>query len=728
MTATATLPDRVPPVPGPPHDSTWHRLDARAGWRAATLDGLEREPDRWALTLVRAPGVRRRLDEASGSLGGLVPPGNVALGGEGSVYLLHLERGRLLRFDGCACAFQEVPCFGGRGGGVRELLDPRGIETDLMSLYVADAGEAESGGRVVVVALPEMAIRALWTLPPDPERGRAQPWRPVAVAADGRGAIWVADPANARVHRFDRLGRLRGSVAGMGGVRHLAVDCRGRVYAVLDGETEARVIEPGGGTPGRASDPEPLRPRFPRLPFAVDRDGRMELGPLCPRGGPAWFDLSGEPATPIDPASEAQFGASGLYLSEPLDSRIHRCQWHRVVVRAEVPEGTRLSIATWSAEAPPPASEVASLPETAWATQLSVAPGKTGEWDGLVRSGPGRYLWLRLRFAGSGAATPRLHSVNVEFPRVSLRRYLPAVWSEDALSADFADRFLAVFDAGFREVERRLDTQAALYDPMSTPAAFLPWLASWIGASLGRQWPERTRREFLERAAGFYRQQGTPGGLRAQLLFFLGMEGSGERGGCPAEAPRPARCEPRPGPCGELVAERRAWEPPPLILEHYRLRRWLFLGAGRLGDDAVLWGQRIVNRSQLLAAGPAERGAQVGVTRLITTPDPLRDPFHVYAHRFTVFVPAARACTPERRRALEGVVGAAAPAHTRWHVEYVEPRFRIGFQSMIGLDSVVGQYPRGVTLGGTSLGPASVLGAGPPDAPPRPRIGSTSRL
>jgi hypothetical protein len=107
----------------------------------------------------------------------------------------------------------------------------------------------------------------------------------------------------------------------------------------------------------------------------------------------------------------------------------------------------------------------------------------------------------------------------------------------------------------------------------------------------------------------------------------------------------------------------------------------------------------------------------------------------VYAHRFTVFAPAARACTPERRRAVEGVVAAAAPAHTLWHVEWVEPRFRVGVQSMIGLDSVVGRYPRGVTLGGgaapeggTRLGPASVLGGGPPETPPRTRIGTTARL
>jgi hypothetical protein len=174
------------------------------------------------------------------------------------------------------------------------------------------------------------------------------------------------------------------------------------------------------------------------------------------------------------------------------------------------------------------------------------------------------------------------------------------------------------------------------------------------------------------------------------------------------------------------VAPPCAWEPPPLILEHFQLRRWLFLGCGRLGDDAVLWGQKIVNRSQLTSEGRAERGAQVGATRLVTTPDPLRDPFHVYAHRFSVFVPAARVRGADQRRALERLIAGETPAHAQGSVEYVEPRFRIGGLSSIGLDAVVGRYPRGVELDATRLGPASVLEGGAAAA--GPRIGASARL
>ena len=39
----------------------------------------------------------------------------------------------------------------------------------------------------------------------------------------------------------------------------------------------------------------------------------------------------------------------------------------------------------------------------------------------------------------------------------------------------------------------------------------------------------------------------------------------------------------------------------------------------------------------------------------------------------------------------------------------VKVQGRLGFQSMIGLDSVIARLPQGVTLGQTEVGPASVL-------------------
>ena len=254
----------------------------------------------------------------------------------------------------------------------------------------------------------------------------------------------------------------------------------------------------------------------------------------------------------------------------------------------------------------------------------------------------------------------------------------------------------------------------------------MTWLGAWLGLTFDRHWPESKRRRLLKQAAKLYQLRGTREGLRRQLQLFLDIEP--EQICCPEDEAKD-RCVAPPVNCAPLDQKPCAWQPPTLILEHFQLRRWLFLGAGRLGDESRLWGQRIVNRSGLGA------NAQVGHTQLKTTPDPLRDPFHFYAHKFTVFVPASYEKEEARRKSLENLLQAERPAHTQFQVEYVAPRFRIGVQAMIGLDSVVGRYPSGVTLNQTTLDRASVLSTSTRgEAAPsfvvgkQARVGTTTKL
>src|SRR5678815_2620905 len=110
----------------------------------------------------------------------------------------------------------------------------------------------------------------------------------------------------------------------------------------------------------------------------------------------------------------------------------------------------------------------------------------------MLRSPPGRYLWLRLRLTGGAAETPSIDCVRIDFPRISLRRYLPAVFGADPIAAEFTDRWLAVFDRTLRDLEATIDAEASLFDPLSAPAHpevprshdFLTFLAAWVGVAL----------------------------------------------------------------------------------------------------------------------------------------------------------------------------------------------------------------------------------------------------
>ncbi|MDM0109631.1 phage tail protein [Variovorax sp. J22R24] len=790
-------PRRFAPLPTPPHDpyslllAGWIGPQPSIGWRVQALDDVELSAASNALVLSPAPSAERRAAEPSGSLGGLRPPINVAFGPRGEVLMLDPISGELKVYDACDCGFKPLRCTvraarpapedsclnavaaAPQRVPANQLRDAQGLARCGDELFIADAGH----GRILRFGLRGWLPRGELRLPAAERAALARPWAPGSLAFDGHGRLHAADALNQRIDRFDARGRWERSFATARRVWHIAIDDRDRLHALLaDADALVASTGPGASTlwqwQGLVQPPAPELWRwdgnntptridlrsvqltgFAPLPLAVDALGRLRLP--CDRcdGGSALFDARGACVEPEQQALAPLYRRQGNYRSQPLDSAIDGCQWHRVELRGCVPPGCKVELHTFSAEIVLDDAELALLGDAAWSAPVTATGiDPNGRWDALIRSTPGRYLWLRLDLAGDGFDTPQLCAALVEYPRISLRRYLPAVFGAEPVSADFTDRFTAIFDASLRSIEARLDAQAALFEPLSAPAEglkghsdFLGWLASWIGLVMERDWPEARRRRYLNEAAALYPQRGTPQGLRRQLLLLLGLDRSAAC--CPAERPQ-ARCLPRPLNCGPGPALVPA-APPALLLEHFKLRRWLFAGRARLGDDSVLWGQRIVNRSQLggnsapdaptgcggvVLGGPATAladcsqaggisgaaplgSARVGQSQLIATPDPLRDPLLVHANRISLFVPACVKERPADERALRHVLATEVPAHVQAQLVYVEPRFRVGVQAMVGLDSVIARTPMGVRLNGSDknqgLGRATVLPARP---------------
>ncbi|MBB3219829.1 phage tail protein [Pseudoduganella umbonata] len=709
----APLFPRMPHIPGPPFEPTSLLLDARTGWRVhpSAWHDVEAALD-CTLQLAESAASMRVFTEPSGSFGGLVAPSHVAQSGDGTVYLLDRDHHALKRFDPCRCLFASVACIGGEGGGAREWRAPGGLAIGCGRLYVCDGGVAAhptANRRVSVFSLEGLALYG--HLVP---RGVAG-WRPAAVALDARGYAFVTDALNGMVHVFSPALRFVRSLAGFSNPGAIAIDACGLLFVLHDGPAgkALRIVDAEGGdqpVPGRV---DAVARRFAPLPFSVDAAGRLHLHALCAGAGGSSlvFDEHGEPVLPEPPAAAVQFTAAGDVTIGPLDSKIHACVWHRVILRAALPEAARVTVESFTADEiiPPDQLDDFARWETGQiASQPAAQPAGAGDdWDCLLRSAGGRYLWLRLTLAGGGTATPAIAAIEIEFPRIGPRQYLPAVFGAEAGSADFTDRYLALFDTTWRGLERRIDTLPGLFDPLSAPAErvdgapvdSLTWLASWIGLRFDRSWDEDKRRRLLKEAGGALDRRGTLQGLRDALVLMLGLD-RGTACACPGEPV--VRCGCRPMNCAPPAAPAFTWRVPPLVLEHFRVRRWLYLGQGRLGERSMLWGQRIVNRSQL------DMNAQADVTRLIARPAPLHDPFSSHAHQFTVFVPACVRDDDAGRKALDNLLAAESPAHTRWHVEYVEPRFRIGVQSTLGFDAVIAAPPPAHALGSQPLGGAVV--------------------
>jgi phage tail-like protein len=477
---------------------------------------------------------------------------------------------------------------------------------------------------------------------------------------------------------------------------HLAIDRRGRVYVADEGVDYVKILDRAGRVLGRVEFASEVQGKFRPTAIAVDDAGRLVL---AGEGGAHRFDVEGERSfydafygawrgrcadlvrggdgnliavgIPDIGVAElkppASFLKQGTYVSRALDSETEDCQWHKLLldIPREIPVGTSLTVSTYTSSVELTPADIAALDDGEWHTN------QTNAENFLVLSGPGRYLWLKIEMRGGGAETPALKALRAYFPRQSYLQYLPAIYQADPASRDFLARFLSIFEEIFGGIEARVENLWQLFDPEGAPAAaphdFLSWLAGWVDMLFDASWTTETRRSLLRHAPELYRRRGTPAGLKLLLKLALGVEVH--------------------------------------VLEHFQLRRWLFLSAqSSLCNSSELYDNCVVNRLQL------DECARVGVSGLIYTPDPLRDPFFVHAHRFSVYVRAGEVRGELAERMMRHLIEREKPAHTSFDLVKVEPHFRVGMQSTVGLDTHVGAYPRTVLNQCSTLGYDTLLG------------------
>src|SRR5690242_4514006 len=264
----------IPSLPQPPHDPLSWLLNTRVGWHEANLTNVELSAAPVGLALAPDPNTIPSLTEPGGSFGGLTTPANVAIGPDGTIFLLDATTAQLKVFDSCECVFKPVPCFGGAGSGPRELLDPHGIGICSSNLFVCNTGNH----RLDVFSLNSFALRAMWK---PPASKVTNDWEPYDVAFDRMGRVFVSDSANGCIHRFTPNGRWQTALDGFGKVRQIAIDCRDRLYVVTEGvDRSVRVVDLDGKNIGTEQRADLLVPEFAPLPFVVE-PGRINLCSIC---------------------------------------------------------------------------------------------------------------------------------------------------------------------------------------------------------------------------------------------------------------------------------------------------------------------------------------------------------------------------------------------------------------------------------------------------------------
>lgn len=114
-------------------------------------------------------------------------------------------------------------------------------------------------------------------------------------------------------------------------------------------------------------------------------------------------------------------------------------------------------------------------------------------------------------------------SVLIGGGRSRLLTYLPEIFGEGE-DADFLGRYLMIFETISDQMDQLIAGLSDRFEASVTPEAFLPWLASWIGAVVEEGWPVARRRAILARAMDLHRWRGTVRGLSEHIQLYTGFK------------------------------------------------------------------------------------------------------------------------------------------------------------------------------------------------------------
>lgn len=99
------------------------------------------------------------------------------------------------------------------------------------------------------------------------------------------------------------------------------------------------------------------------------------------------------------------------------------------------------------------------------------------ERDILLHELAGRYVWVMVAVFPMGEGSFVLNGLRLEFPKYSFTEYFPEIYQDNV----FFDKFIAVFQSMYLDVERRVDDIPRLLDYETTPEENVAYLADWLG-------------------------------------------------------------------------------------------------------------------------------------------------------------------------------------------------------------------------------------------------------
>jgi phage tail protein domain len=215
----------------------------------------------------------------------------------------------------------------------------------------------------------------------------------------------------------------------------------------------------------------------------------------------------------------------GIYISRPIDSQVSDTHWHRLLIEGDFEKGTQVDFQYFvsnTKEEGPKDSEFIKWQKCF--PKASAIQGNNKRDALFIDDAKGRYLWFKLILSGNEVLLPVVKSITIFFPRVSYIDYLPGIYQEDSVSKGLLERFLAIFESIFYEIDFTIDHISHYFDTNGAPSEFLSWLGSWLTVSIDEDWPEDKKRIFIRNAISLYKKRGTREGLEESIELFTGKK------------------------------------------------------------------------------------------------------------------------------------------------------------------------------------------------------------
>ena len=756
-------------------------LNRDGNWSDFQCQGLTRCAD-GSLELIPLPQLNGTVPQSIQSAGAPAGPSGIAVAYDGTVYFSDSACNTIREISGCDETVCALPCLGGEKGKPGRFDAPRGLlwAKNRQALFVSDSGnhrvqifDPRSGQLLGIIGNPDPGST------PTPSSAPGKLNTPWSLAADAEGSVYVLDYGNARVQKWNAVGDLVSTFWENVEASHClsepvdvcAAEVSGAIRVfIVQGSTPQVFVFDAYGNSIAGADGKPLSIGAGKLqsPMGVAANGtdlyigdnnarrifqfslgaapafvgeaRGYEGPvaaLCldPKGN-LWVH-AGTADAPLQLLAGKAYAAKGfLWTKQPIRTERPKVEWQRL--QAEIrrlPQNAHLDFLVYTADsaADGPKAQAGSddpLTDAKW--RQTPLPPSTDLDDLYVGGCPATYLWVAAQFSGDGTGTPVLAQIRVEFDRDGYVDYLPAIYRNETCSPrasalgkgnsaragttsasgnqnDFLLRFLALFESLYSDVEGEIRGFPALFDARATPKAFLAWLAEWLGLELDESWNDAKQREILAEIFRLYGQRGTTAYLREVLKLFGGVDAVIE----------------------EPIMQAAWW-----ALPSTGTASCCDDCAGGAGSTPTWQGAQnsLLGFTTMLA--PAQpQGAVVGTTavldqsHLITVDEFGLPLFSDVAYQFSVLLYRGQVMCPEILPKIRALLDQEKPAHTLCQLCIVEPRMRVGYQSRIGIDAVVGGPSRSLSLGSEqTLGEDTVLAGPVATRLGQSRLGLSTRL